>query len=490
MDVGTVIAGRYELEELSGTGGMANVYRAYDRLLERRVAIKVLHERYSHDTEYVERFRHEAMAIARLSHANIVTVIDRGEWEQHQYIVFEYVEGETLKELVEREGPLSVRDSLVLVREIAHGLAFAHGNGVVHRDVKPHNVIIDSEGTPKVTDFGIARSLDRDEGPTTTGTLLGTSDYLSPEQASGLPVSERSDQYSLGVLLYELLTGDVPYPGRSLVEAAMRHLNDPVPGVCDSRPDVPLAVDELVRTAMQKDPEDRFASTGAFLTALDACLAPFDEDTLSDLVHDHSARAVPARRPQRPTVRKASRAPVYAALVGVLVAVGVAGFAFAILRNGDEGAAGSGQPRGEGDGNGAAPALTLEALADYDPEGDGAEHPEAIAAATDGDPATYWTTETYSSFDKSGVGIVLHASDAVDGGIVVVRSDDDSGYTAEIRASTRADGEFSAVSEPRTVGSRTSFELDTGGDEYRFLLVWIMELGRTGRAHVNEVSVR
>jgi serine/threonine-protein kinase len=484
VDVGDVIADRYELEELAGTGGMANVYRAYDRMLERLVAIKVLHERFSHDNEYVERFRREAKAIARLSHPNIVTVIDRGEWEHHQFIVFEYVEGETLKQLVERAGPLSVRDALVLVREVACGLAFAHGNGVVHRDVKPHNVIIDSEGTPKVTDFGIARSLDRDEGLTTTGTLLGTSDYIAPEQAAGRQVSERSDQYALGVVLYELLTGDVPYPAGSLVEAAMRHMNDPVPNVRDARPDVPPAVDELVRTAMQKRPEDRFATTAAFLTALDACLAPFDEDTLSDVIVERPEPAV--ARPAttgRPAARR--RPPVLPFLVGLLLAIGLAGLGYALLANG-----GDGDGSSNGDRDDATAEIELRAASDYDPEGDESEHPEAIAAATDGDPSTYWTTETYSAFDKSGVGIIVRASEPVEGGTVAVRSDEDSGYTAEIRGSTSRDGEFQTISEAQQVGRRTSFELDTGGEQYRFLLVWITELGPSSRAHVNEVALR
>jgi serine/threonine-protein kinase len=491
VKVGDVIANRYELEELTGRGGMANVYRAYDQLLERRVAIKVLHERFSHDTEYIERFRREAMAIARLSHPNIVTVIDRGEWEEHQFIVFEYIEGETLKELVQREGRLSVRDSLVLVREIARGLAFAHDHGVVHRDVKPHNVIIDREGTPKVTDFGIARSLDHEDGLTTTGTLLGTSDYLAPEQASGLPVSERSDQYSLGVLLYELLTGEVPYPAESLVQAAMRHVNDPVPSVRDARPDVPVAVDELVRTAMQKRPEERFASTEAFVTAIEACLAPFDEDTLSDLqpagVEAPIPLAVPRRsRPSRP--RRPNRRALAVAL-GIVLAASLAALGVVLFRNGTDLGAGSNRDGGGGDGNGAG-AIRLRAASDYDPEGDGTEHPEEVAAATDGNPATYWTTETYSSFDKSGVGIVVRASAAVGEGTVIVRSDDDSGYTAEIRASRQADGGFRTVSDAQAVASRTSFELDMGGEEYRFLLVWITELGPSGRAHVNEVVLR
>ncbi len=483
MEVGQVIAERYRLEELAGTGGMSNVYRAFDSLLERRVAIKVLHERYSHDEEYVERFRREAKAIARLSHPNIVTVIDRGEWEHHQFIVFEYVEGQTVKELVEGQGPLPVRDALTLVREIAHGLAFAHEHGVVHRDVKPHNVIIDLDGTAKVTDFGIARSLDRGEGLTTTGTLLGTSDYIAPEQATGRPVSERSDQYSLGVLLFELLTGEVPYPSGSLVEAAMRHANDPIPSVRDSRPDVPVEVDELVRHAMRKQPEDRFASTSAFLTAVDACLARYDEDTLSDFRPGYAEAPRSSTRPTR--VLKANRRRgAFAALVVLLLVAGLAGFGFVIFgRDGDGGSEAAG-------GNGGAEAVRLRAAADHDPGGDGSEHPESIAAATDGNATTYWTTETYSTFEKPGVGIVVRASTPLDGGTVVVRSDDDAGFTAEIRASNRPGGGFEAVSESQTVGSRTAFELDTAGEEYRFLLVWITELGPGGRAHVNEVALR
>jgi len=171
--VGELIADRYELQELAGSGGMSSVYRAHDRLLERLVAIKVLHEQYSKDPEYVERFRREAQAIARLSHPNIVTVIDRGEHEGRQYIVFEHVAGENLKEAVQRLGPLPVGRALALAHQAARGLAFAHQHGVVHRDVKPHNVLIDTEGTAKVTDFGIARSVGREDG------LFGPSATLS-----------------------------------------------------------------------------------------------------------------------------------------------------------------------------------------------------------------------------------------------------------------------------------------------------------------------
>src|SRR3989449_2585462 len=196
------IAERYELEELVGTGGMSSVYRAHDRLLERRVALKVLHEQYTGDGDYVERFRREARSVAQLSHPSIVTVIDRGEQDGRQFIVFEYVDGENLKALVEREGPLPEQAAIELALQIADGLAFAHANGLVHRDVKPQNVLLTEDGRAKVTDFGIARSIDVHQGLTQTGTVMGTSDYISPEQARGGPVDACSDIYSLGAVLY------------------------------------------------------------------------------------------------------------------------------------------------------------------------------------------------------------------------------------------------------------------------------------------------
>src|SRR4051812_45519259 len=181
--VGEVIANRYELEELAGTGGMSSVYRAHDTLLERNVALKILHDRHSQDAEYVERFRREAQTVARLSHPNIVSVIDRGQADGRQYIVFEYVDGETLDQLIGRRGALPVEEALRVAIAVARGLAVAHEHGLVHRDVKPHNILMSGNGgPPKVTDFGIARSLDVKQGMTESGTVLGTSNYIAPEQ--------------------------------------------------------------------------------------------------------------------------------------------------------------------------------------------------------------------------------------------------------------------------------------------------------------------
>src|SRR5437868_9550951 len=270
---GDLIADRYELEELVGSGGMSTVFRARDQQLGRRVAIKILHERYGDDPEYVERFRREARAVARLSHPNIVTVIDRGADDGRQYIVFEHVDGENLKELVVRSGRLPVRRALELALAVADGLAFAHDHGLVHRDVKPQNVLLSREGEVKVTDFGIARSLHMDHGVTQTGTVLGTGEYLAPEQASGKPVSPATDVYSLGVVLWELLAGEVPFKGDNFVAVALRHVNEPVPHLRDVRPDVSPRLAAAVERALAKDPASRFPSMGALAKELRACLA-------------------------------------------------------------------------------------------------------------------------------------------------------------------------------------------------------------------------
>src|SRR5471030_2066580 len=256
--VGTVLEDRHELQELVGRGGMSSVYRARDRILGREVAIKVLHPQYASDIEYVERFRREAQAVAKLAHSNVAVVIDRGEDDGRPYIVFEYVEGGNLKTLIEREAPLPLERVIELGIQIARGLEHAHRGSLVHRDVKPQNILLDRTGQAKLIDFGIARSsAEVRPGLTLTGTVLGSSDYIAPEQAQGRSVEERTDVYSLAIVLYEMLTGELPFTGENFVAVAMRHINEEPPSVVDRRSDVPPRLVELLHRAMAKDPEKR-----------------------------------------------------------------------------------------------------------------------------------------------------------------------------------------------------------------------------------------
>ncbi len=254
----SVFDGRYLIIRKLGTGGMANVYLAEDQELGRRVAIKILDDRHAQDVQFVERFRREATNAAGLSHPNIVSIYDRGEAEGTYYIAMEYLDGRTLKELILRRGPAPVKTAIDYTRQILAALRFAHKNGIVHRDIKPHNVLVDSEGRLKVTDFGIARA--GASQMTEAGSIIGTAQYLSPEQAKGAPVDQTSDIYSVGIVLYELLTGEVPYTGDTPVEIAMKHLSQVPEPPSTLQPQIPHEVDSIVLRALAKDPADRYQS--------------------------------------------------------------------------------------------------------------------------------------------------------------------------------------------------------------------------------------
>jgi beta-lactam-binding protein with PASTA domain/tRNA A-37 threonylcarbamoyl transferase component Bud32 len=261
--VGTLLSGRYRLDAQIGSGGMSTVFRAFDTVLERQVAIKLMHREIAGDSDQLERFRREARAVAQLNHPHVVGVIDAGEeGDPHYptpYIVFEFVEGETLKERIRRHVRLPVSESIAYAIEIARALGAAHERQIVHRDVKPQNVLIDEEGSAKVTDFGIARSLD-EEGLTADGRVLGTTDYVSPEQALGHEVNGQSDIYSLGVVLFEMLTGEPPFSGDTPVAVAYKHVREAAPRPSDRVLDVPPDLDTIVVSAMEKDLDVRYQS--------------------------------------------------------------------------------------------------------------------------------------------------------------------------------------------------------------------------------------
>ena len=470
--VGEVLSDRYEVEELVGTGGMSSVFRAHDRLLDRKVALKVLHQHYSEDEEYIERFRREARAVAALSHPNIVTVIDRGEHDGRQFIVFEYIDGENLKALIQRRGPAPVTTALELAMQIARGLSFAHQQGLVHRDVKPQNILLNGDGQAKVTDFGIARSLDVQHGMTQTGTVLGTSDYIAPEQAQGQRVDEHTDVYSLGVVLYEMLTNELPFPGENFVAVAMRHINEEPPSIRDKRPDVSPRLEAAVQRAMAKRPEDRFQTMADFCRELEADLAEAQGATVV-------APALP-RRSRAPRRQGANPWPIVLALLALIAIGGV--IAYIATRD-------NGSSTSSGGGGGGGGAISLKATGAYDPFGTGGENDSSAYKATDDDPSTYWETERYYDaprLNKAGVGLVLDAKRVVQlhqFGVVTMTP----GFTAVIRAGDSATNFPDTVSTSQTVSGSTTFTIV--GTPHRYYLLWITRLGQSyNTARINEIK--
>jgi eukaryotic-like serine/threonine-protein kinase len=259
--INTLFDGRYRILRKLGSGGMANVYLAEDEELGRRVAIKILNDRYANDELFIERFRREAKSAAALSHPNIVSIYDRGQAEGTYYIAMEVIEGRSLKELILTRGPLPIGPAIAYTLEILDALRFAHRHGIIHRDVKPHNILIGGERL-KVTDFGIARA--GASQMTEAGSIMGTAQYLSPEQARGAPVTASSDLYSVAIVLYEMLTGKVPFSGDSAIEIAMKHLNELPKPPSKIRPEIPEDLDRVVLRALAKAPEDRYQTAEAF----------------------------------------------------------------------------------------------------------------------------------------------------------------------------------------------------------------------------------
>jgi eukaryotic-like serine/threonine-protein kinase len=493
--LGTALGGRYRLEAQIGKGGMSTVYRAFDTVLERPVAIKLMHREIASDADQLERFRREARAVAQLSHPHIVTVVDAGEEPEGEdggptrpatpYIVFEYVDGETLKALVRRTGPLEPTEALAYAIEIARALGAAHEHHIVHRDVKPQNVLLTAEGTAKITDFGIARTL-TEQGLTLEGRVLGTTDYVSPEQALGHPVTGQSDVYSLGVVLYEMLTGAVPFTAANPVAVAMRHVREEIPDVQHRRPEVSAATAAVVDRATAKDLARRYPDIPSLLLDLEEVLAVEAAragGATGEVTTVLRSLPGPARRRLPWRMRHPARWVGSLVLLGGLVALGVA-------------LAAGHTHRGIAPGVEAKPGLApvpLEQTSahDYNPYGNELEHPTQVANVVDGDPETAWSTEHYlnDTFgSKPGTGIYLDAAPGLRARAIEVQTPT-PGFTAAVYAARAFDsglpyGAPQGLAErgwvqlapPRTVPAQITIPLDTGGVRYRYYLLWIASL--------------
>lgn len=503
--VGIQLNGRYRLDAQIGSGGMSTVYRATDSVLERHVAVKLMHREFTGDSDQLERFRREARAVAQLSHPHIVSVIDAGEDAGHPYIVFEYVDGETLKDRIRRLGRLPVDQAVAYAIEIARALGSAHARGIVHRDIKPQNVLIGPDGSAKVTDFGIARSLD-DDGLTAAGRVLGTTDYVSPEQALGRDISGQTDIYSLGVVFFEMLTGDVPFRGESQVAVAMRHVRDDFPDVREVRPQVSASVARVLDRMTAKDLQERYPHVEALIRDLEEALALEAARSGQSTGEATSVlRTLPEPTRRRLPMRLRWHPPVVAMiLVGVLAAAAMAMGAREIVDRTERGT-GAGTIE-ETPGNRIVSVRRTSASA-YDPFGDGREHDDEASRAVDREPDTLWSTETYSDRQlanaagpKDGVGIYVDASPGVEAVSLTVQTSQ-PGWRAEVyaadsvpedvdRGTSLTEAGWTRLAAGTVTDTEQRFPLDTEGRAFRYYLVWITQLPpEQVRVEIDEIAL-
>jgi hypothetical protein len=496
--LGTSLNGRYRLEARVGAGGMSTVYRAFDETLQRPVAVKLMNREVASDSDQLERFRREARAVAQLSHPHIVGVIDAGEDDGRPYIVLEYVEGETLKARIRRLGRLPVAEAVAYAIEIARALGAAHSRHIVHRDVKPQNVLIDEEGSAKVTDFGIARTLEED-GLTADGRMLGTTDYVSPEQALGQHVSGQSDLYSLGVVLYEMLTGEVPFKGENQVAVAMKHVREELPDVQLKRPEVSAALAAVVETATAKHEDDRYADDAEMIADLEDALAIETARSGSATGEVTTVlRTLPSRASRRVPYRL--RHPSTVLIVIMLAILGVVAALVFLLGRAHHGTGNLPQPappasHGQVD-------LCATCAHDYNPDatsGPKTQHPGQAQLAIDNNRNTAWTTETYfyGLQSKPGVGLYVSASPGVAARSMVIDTAT-PGYEVQIYARSTAPDPAAFDTGPSGwvrvggalfVHATQTLRLRTAGVRYRYYLVWITNLGSHTQVAINEVAL-
>ncbi len=508
---GRILGGRYRLAEPLARGGMATVWIADDPVLSRRVAVKILRADLAADDATRARFRHEAIAAARLSHPNIVSTYDTGDDDGIAYIVMELVDGPTLRHLIDERGGLPVRDVLRIGVQVADALNAAHRAGLVHRDVKPANVLVPSHGPVKVTDFGIAKAVGGAD-LTRTGTVMGTARYLAPEQVNGRPTDPRTDVYALGLLLYEALCGHPPFGGDTDIATAMARLTTSAPAIRAERPEVSSALDDVIHRCLARTPAARFGSAAAVRDALDAArldptgaiprpavpitAAPAARPAPIDRAPTGPTQPQPAPVDLAPVRRRRRRTWLWVILVLIVaVAGGVA--AYLIVSNDSSGGNGSAGASGTSVVPPATKATNITAT-DFDPFGDGVEDHDQVQFAIDDNPRTTWSTEQYLNFsEKPGVGLILDLGGEYDVSTVTVDTEE-AGWDASIYVSDKAPAQLTslpswggAVAQGSDLGTTATFDLPRG-THARSVLLWLTHLptGDEGKQYLEVAEVK